>query len=137
MVKSKKVTKQSFENINYYGLLILQRFSLLLAAASTVVLWATLIAISHGYQFIGATQDVSIVNTIEELGVGHANELNSLTASAALFSLIAGVITLFLAKAQDIDSKRTLINGLSISGFCFVVAVACEPIYRFVLSVIA
>ena len=136
MAKSKKVTKQSSENINYYGLLILQRFSLLLAAASTVVLWATLIAISHGYLFTGAIQDVSFAN-IEELGVGNANEINSLTAYAALFSLIAGVITLFLAKAQDVDSKRTLINGLSISGFCFVVAVACEPIYRFILSVVA
>jgi hypothetical protein len=133
MAKNKK---NDSENVNYYGLLVLQRFSLLLAVASTVVLWATLIAVSHSYLFTGAIQDVSYIN-IDDLNAGSANEINTLTAYAALFSLIAGVITLVLAKAQGGNAKKTLIDGLAISGFCFVAAVACQPIYRFILTVVA
>lgn len=131
--------KQSAKNVNqnlvYYIALAGQRVSLMLAAASTIILWATLIAIAHGYSFTGAIKDVQYIN-INDLSQGAANEISALTGYAIIFGIIALIASLALVKLPQIRSyrKHIIFDGVIIASFCLIVSVWAEAIFRFILA---
>ena len=135
MPSKKQSVKNANQNMTYYIALAAQRVTLLLAAASTIILWATLIAIAHGYSFTGAIQDVQYID-INDLAQGAANEISALTSYAIIFSVIAMAASLALVKLPQIRSyrKNIIFDGVIIAGFCLVFSLFAQPIFRFILT---
>lgn len=135
MPNKKQSAKNANQNLVYYIALAGQRVSLLLAAASTIILWATLIAIAHGYSFTGAIQDVQYID-INNLNQGAANEISALTGYAIIFGIIALIASLALVQLPQIRSyrKHIIFDGVIIAGFCLIFSVFAQAIFRFILA---
>ena len=131
-----KVTNKT-QSIEFYIGLVIQRISLLLAAASTMILWATLISIGHGVVFLNL-QGGKINNPVAA-DAGITNEINKLTHYAVFFSLLSVALTLALMALPRVRKyeKKMVATGLVIAVFCFIYAADCQSIYHFILTRVA
>jgi len=135
MPKSKQNNSVSSQNTMYFASRILQRVSLLLAVTSTIILWASLITVAHGINFINAIQGAEIASPTE-LNASIVLEIDALKTYAVVFSVVAFVLTLLFLKFTQVRKHeiKLVVDGLVISVFCLIFAVHCETIYRLILE---
>lgn len=116
----------------YYAARVVQRVSLLAAAASSLVLWASLIAVAHTTSlYINSN-----LYSLDDVNRGASHEVSVLKTLAVVLSLLAVLLTLLFASLPRVYKyeKQLIVDGVTIAGFFFVVSVWCEPIYRMILS---
>lgn len=133
--QTKQNTLAASQSTIYYVGLVVQRISLLLAAASTVILWSTLIALAHDMNVPHFIEGAKLVDAAE-INRGITLEISSLTAYAATLSLLAIIVTLLLLKLPRVRKyeKKMVVDGVVIAGFCFIFALYCEPLLRLILT---
>jgi len=131
----KQNSKNTSQNTAYYIARIIQRISLLVAAASTFILWATLISISHTISFVGLGDGINNISQ-DELNNGITREIDKLTMNSVVLSIAAIVITILMLKFLSVrnNEKRLVVDGFVIAGFCLVVSMFAQSIYTYILS---
>lgn len=131
----KQNSKNTSQNTAYYIARIIQRISLLVAAASTFILWATLISISHTISFVGLGDGINNISQ-DELNNGITREIDKLTMNSVVLSIAAIVITILMLKFLRVrnNEKRLVVDGFVIAGFCLVVSMFAQSIYTYILS---
>ena len=134
-MSKKQTTNFVSSDTTYYIVRIVQRISLLAAAGSTVILWATLVTISHTIGY-GALSEAVKVTSQEDFIAGVTKEIDRLTMHAAIMSVLAIVITLLMIKFLRVrkNEKRLVVDGVVVAGFCLVVSLFCQTIYRYILA---
>jgi hypothetical protein len=132
--KQKKGVIDTSQSATYYASRLVQRITLLLAAMSTVILWATLVTVTNTFSIFGAIQDEKL-NTLE-LNRGITYEIDKLTSYAVFFSVLAILVTLLLLTLPRVKKyeKRLVADGLVIAGFCLIASAECQTIMRFILT---
>ncbi len=135
MAKQKASTVQADQQGLYYLVLVAQKIALLAAAAGTIILWATLIATAQSLMLLSAGRVAPEAN-IGEVNQNISLQLDRLTAFAAVLSLIAIVFSLGLLAFPRVKkySKQLVLSGVIIGSFCFVLALYCQPIYRYIIA---
>ncbi len=131
----KQTTNFASSDTTYYIARVAQRISLLAAAGCTVILWATLVSISHTVSY-GVMNEAIKATSQDDLFAGITKELDKLTMYAAFASVLAIVITILMMKFLRVrkNEKRLVIDGVVIAGFCLVVSLFCQTIYRYILA---
>lgn len=138
MPKQKQLSSFHTRQVSYYAGRVLQRLSLLVAAASTVTLWGSLLAISHGFVFTNSLQGAHLTH-LDELNLGISNEVNKLAYYAMACSVIALVFTLAMLVFPRVVKyeKKLVVDGVVIASFLFVFAACSQAILQSLLSHIA
>lgn len=133
----KNKTTQISQNSMYYVGLAIQRLSLLLACASTILLWIIMSTISHSFATTGSLKNVDFIDP-NELNRGISNEISQFRIYAIVLSLVAISLSLLLYKLPQIRKyrKHIIFDSLIIGVFCLVLSVWSETIYRIVLSTV-
>lgn len=135
MPKQKQTIATTSQSTVYYVGLVVQRVSLLLAVASTLILWATLISSTHGFMIANSLQNVQFIN-FAELNNGIGNEISQLTSYAVVLSVLAVIVTLAFLKLPRVHQydKKLVADGVIIASFCLIAATFCQPLFRFILA---
>lgn len=132
--KSKaSVTEQEGSYYLVYGI---QRVSLLLAAAGTVMLWITLVATANDFSFLSFQNLNNSTFNTGGIQSGVLNMTNNLRSWAEILSFLAVLATLFLLKFARVRKydKRIVIDGLILSVFFLIISIGASPIYRSILD---
>jgi hypothetical protein len=129
--RKNKATTASLST-TYYVSRVIQRVSLLAAAASSMVLWASLVAVAHTTSLYASSN----LYNLDDISRGASHEINILKGLAVTLSLVAVMLSLLLVSLPRIYKyeKRLIVDGVTIGAFFFVISVWCEPIYRMILS---
>ncbi len=137
MSKNKNINFKSTDT-TYYIARVVQRISLLVAAGSTVILWATLVSISHTVSY-GVFSSVVEKFNQQDLFNGVTTELDRLTTCAVIMSGLAILISLLMMKFLRVrkNEKRLVVDGVVIASFCLIVSLFCQTIYRYILAKIS